>query len=105
MKNVEPGANLELDEEEIMSHTKRIYNRRLKKAQRYDLEDPIYIKGIYISRVGFPLTWRSFICMGHCHMCKDHTKDQRLLRKKRSEQFRFDLKNELINKGIDEIYG
>lgn len=78
-----------------MSHTKRIYNRRLKKTQRYDLEDPIYVNGMHINRVGFPFTWRSFICMGHCRMCKDHTKDQRSLRKKRSEQFRFDLKNEM----------
>lgn len=78
-----------------MSRTKRIYNRRLKKAQRDNIHLPTYINGIYINRTGFPLTWRSFICMGNCRMCKDHTKDQRLLRKKRKEQFRFDLRNEL----------
>lgn len=66
----------------------------LKKAQRYDVSLPIYVNGIYINRVGFPLTWRSFICMGRCKMCRDHNKDPKLLRKRRKEQFRFDLKNE-----------
>jgi hypothetical protein len=88
-----------------MTHTIRIYNRRLKKAQRYNLHKSEYDNnGTSINHVGIPFTWRSYLCMGNCCMCKDHTKDQRLLRKKRSEQLRFDLKNELINKGIDKIY-
>jgi hypothetical protein len=79
---------------ELMTNTIRIYNRRLKKAQRYDLRRSGYdSNGVSINHVGIPFTWRSYICMGNCRIHKDHTKDQRLLRKKRSEQFRFDLKN------------
>ncbi len=77
-----------------MTRTIRIYNRRLKKAQRYNLHNPLYDSNdVRINDVGIPFTWRSYICMGNCRKHKDRTKDQRLLRKKRSEQLRFDLKN------------
>ena len=79
-----------------MSRTRRIYNRRLKKAQRRDLSLPIYVNGIYINKVGFPYTRRQYICMGRCKMCRDPNKEQKLLRKRRREQFRFDLKNECL---------
>lgn len=77
-----------------MSHTKRIYNRRLKKARR-DLSLPSYVNGIYINKVGFPYTWRSYICMGMCKMCRDPNKETKLIRKRRKEQFRFEKKCEL----------
>lgn len=73
-----------------MSHTKRIYNKRLKKAQRFNLDD-----GKMHLFVGIPLTIRSWICMGRCPMCKDHNRDPRLVRKRTKEQFRFELENEL----------
>lgn len=72
-----------------MSRTKRIYNCRLKKAQRFNLDDG----GIHIF-IGIPYTIRSFICMGRCRMCRDHNKEPRLVRKRTKEQFRFDLKSE-----------
>mgnify|MGYP003394579727 CR=1 FL=1 len=77
-----------------MSHTKRIYNRKLKKAQRDDISLPNYINGIWINKVGFPYTWRSYICMGRCKMCRDPNREPKLIRKRRKEQFRFDLRNE-----------
>lgn len=74
-----------------MSHTRRIYNNpRLKKAQRFNLDD-----GKMHLFVGIPLTRRSFICMGRCKMCRDPKREPRLIRKRIMEQFRFELKNEL----------
>ncbi len=74
-----------------MSHTKRIYNNpRLKKAQRFNLDD-----GEMHVFVGIPLTRRSWICMGKCPMCRDHNKEPRLMRKRTKEQLRLELKNEL----------
>ena len=86
-----------------MSHTKRIYNRRLKKAQRFNWDAPPIKNeiGIIINNniVGIPYTRRSFICMGHCRGYKDHSKDQWKLRKQRKEQFEFEIKKELNNFG------
>ena len=73
-----------------MSHTKRIYNKRLKKAQRFNLDD-----GKIHLFVGIPLTIRSWICMGRCPMCRDHNREPRLMRKRTKEQFRFELESEL----------
>ena len=74
-----------------MSHTLRIYNNpRLKKAQRFNLDDG----GIHLG-AGIPYTRRSYICMGRCRMCRDHNRDTRLIRKRTKEQFRFELKSEL----------
>ncbi len=73
-----------------MSHTKRIYNKPLKKAQRFNLDD-----GKMHLFVGIPLTRRSWVCMGRCPMCRDHNRDPRLVRKRTKEQFRFELKSEL----------
>lgn len=82
-----------------MSRTKRIYNRRLKKAQRFNWDAPPIKNeiGIIINDniVGIPYTRKSFICMGRCSMCRDPNKEPRLIRKRLKEQFRFDLKNEL----------
>ena len=84
-----------------MSHTIRIYNRRLRKAQRYDLNKPIMGEfGIIVNpSTGIPYTFRSYICMGRCSFCRDPNKETRLIRKRKKEQFRFDLKKEL---NIDE---
>ena len=82
-----------------MSRTKRIYNRRLKKAQRFNWDAPPIKNeiGIIINNniVGIPYTRKSFICMGRCSICRDPNKEPRLIRKRLKEQFRFDLKNEL----------
>lgn len=85
-----------MDEDEIMSRTKRIYNRKLKKAQRYNIHSSGYDNnGVRINNVGIPFTFRSFLCMGHCRIHrKNPGLDQKTLRKKRKEQFRFDLRNE-----------
>lgn len=75
----------------LTSRTKRIYNNpRLKKAQRFNLDD-----GLLHIWIGIPLTYRSWICMGKCRMCRDPNREPRLIRKRLKEQFRFDLKNEL----------
>ncbi len=74
-----------------MSHTNRIYNNpRLKKAQRFNLDD-----GQIHMFVGIPLTRRSWICMGRCRLCRDPNREPRLIRKRTKEQLRFELKNEL----------
>ena len=74
-----------------MSRTERIYNNpRLKKTQRYNLDD----KEIHII-VGIPLTRRSWICMGKCPMCRDKNREPRLIRKRTKEQFRDMMEKEL----------
>lgn len=83
-----------------MSHTFRIYNNpRIKKAQRYNIDDTNYLYPSLKLRsyrmVGLPLTHKSWICMGHCKMCCDPKLEQRKLRKQRKEQLRFRLKEEL----------
>jgi len=80
-----------------MSDTERIYNRKnLKKTPRYNLDDPRFAgdlkesveKGLVIPhQVGMPLTHRSWICMGNCSGCKDHSKDQKYQRKVRQREF------------------
>jgi hypothetical protein len=74
-----------------MSHTKRIYNKKIKKAQRYNIED------INHNMVGFPYVRYGYICMGRCKMCRDSEKDQRVERKRRKEQFNLELRKEEIN--------
>ena len=74
-----------------MSHTLRIYNNpRLKKAQRFNLDD-----GEIHVEAGIPLTIKSWICMGRCKMCRDPNRETRLIRRRTKEQFRFELKSEL----------
>ncbi len=74
-----------------MTRTRRIYNNpRLKKAQRFNLDDDMLHLWI-----GIPLTRRSWICMGRCPMCRDHNREPRLMRKRTKERFRFELKDEL----------
>jgi hypothetical protein len=75
----------------------RIYNKRLKKAQRFNLDD-----GKMHLFVGIPLTRRSWICMGKCRLCRDPNREPRLIRKRIKEQFRFELKSELnVSKNED----
>lgn len=84
----------------IMSHTTRIYNNpRIKKAQRYNLDnlediDPVLGTHMW-QQVGIPLTRRSWICMGKCPMCRDHNKEPRVVRKRIQEQLKLELKDEL----------
>lgn len=78
-----------------MTHTKRIYNNpNLKKTPRSHIDE-----GEYIPR-GIPLTYHSYICMGRCRMCRNPTREPRLLRKQRKEQFRWQLRYELNNQPI-----
>ena len=80
-----------------MSNTIRIYNRKnLKKTPRYNLDDPRFTgdlqemvekKLISPHQVGMPLTRRSYICMGNCSGCKDHSQDQKHQRKIREREF------------------
>lgn len=80
-----------------MSHTKRIYNNpNLKKAQRYNIDD----KELHLI-IGIPLTRRSWICMGHCPMCRDRNREPRLIRKRTKEQLKFDLKKEVNPKLVN----
>ena len=74
-----------------MTHTKRIYNNpKIKKAQRYNIDDnkPHFI-------IGIPFTRRSWMCMGKCSMCRDKNREPRLIRKRLREQLRFELRKEL----------
>lgn len=74
-----------------MSHTRRIYNNhRLKKAQRFNLDD-----GKMHMFVGIPLTRRSWVCMGRCPMCRDPNREPRLMRKRLKEQLRLQLRFDL----------
>lgn len=88
-----------------MTHTTRIYNNpRIKKAQRYNVdnrEDIHPLLRIYTDRmIGIPLTKRSWLCMGKCKVCRDPNREPRLLRKKRKEQFRLQLRSELNTQSI-----
>jgi len=83
-----------------MSHTLRIYNNpRLKKAQRYNLDDVSDIHpllNMHISQqIGIPFTRRSWICMGKCPMCRNPKREPKLLRKQRKELLRLNLKEEI----------
>lgn len=81
-----------------MSHTKRIYNNpRLKKAQRFNLDD----EQIHYW-VGIPLTFRSWICMGRCRYCRDPNREPRLVRKRLKEQFRLEVKDEFGDNEFNE---
>lgn len=82
-----------------MSHTKRIYNKRLKKAQRFNLDD-----GEMHLWIGIPLTRKSWVCMGRCKMCRDPNREPRLVRKRTKEQLRFELKIELESYQFENIH-
>lgn len=84
-----------------MSHTFRIYNNpRLKKAQRFNLDDTFDIHPLLNThiglQVGIPLTRRSWICMGKCPMCRDPNKEPKLLRKRQKELLNFYLEEEIL---------
>lgn len=83
-----------------MSHTQRIYNRRLKKAQRFNIDD-----GEIHIFVGVPLTRRSWICMGRCRMCRDPNRERKLIRKRTREQFRLELRSELDESKSEDQLG
>ena len=95
-----------------MGHTERIYNRKIKKAQRNNcyhpeekvwgemseeeqfefcnntLKNSIGSNGIYYHPY-------AQVCMGHCKMCKDPHKDQHHLRKLRKREFQKILPEEI----------
>lgn len=71
-----------------MSRTRRIYNKKIKKCQRYNIDI-----GIHIDPTGIPYTKRSWICMGKCPMCRDYKLEPKLIRKKNKEELRMEIKN------------
>ena len=76
----------------LMSRTKRIYNNPRIKAARYNLDD----KEIHLCH-GIPFTWRSWICMGRCPMCRDPSKEPKAIRNKNKADLRLQLKHELTD--------
>lgn len=85
-----------------MSRTKRIYNNpRLKKTQRYYIDNPPqdnilseWAKGTMLD-VGIPFTKRSWICMGRCPMCRNPKREPRAIRRRLKTQLRYELPKEL----------
>lgn len=96
----------------VMSHTIRIYNRRhLKKTHRMIIEElPPSIRNMTederitylndpmrnsVHQYGFMYTPHGYLCMGRCPMCRDHTLNQRVQRKRRKMEFRRMVRQEL----------
>lgn len=89
----------------IMSRTFRIYNQKyIKKTHQYnicDVEVIIFpwngkiIRDHHVNKYGFPYHPYKQLCMGNCSNCKDHSRDQKHLRKLRNIELRNILKNEL----------
>lgn len=88
-----------------MGHTLRIYNKKIKKAQRnncYHPEEKMYDEMTEeerynftndslrnsISSIGIYYHPYAQVCMGHCAMCKDHNLDQKHIRKHKKVEFR-----------------
>ncbi len=104
-----------------MTRTKRIYNNpNLKKTKRIDLtkvtgkalrdmsegematyfNDPLRNS---ISETGFLYhPYASGLCMGHCHSCRDPSKDQKHQRKIRKQEFKKMLDEELSGVELTE---
>lgn len=87
-----------------MTRTVRIYNRRIKKAQRNNIYHPEengwgemteteqrdYINSPLLNSVSsHGLVYHPYLqcCMGHCPHCRDPTLDQRHQRKIRKREF------------------
>ena len=87
-----------------MTHTIRIYNRRIKKAQRNNIyrqeekgwgemtetEQRDYINSPLLNSISsHGLIYHPYLqcCMGHCPHCRDPTLDQRHQRKIRKREF------------------
>lgn len=84
-----------------MSHTKRIYNKKIRKCHRINLNDNTvknikeidFRNSLWNSIHEYGLVYHPFrqLCMGHCSGCKDHSRDQKHLRKIRARDFRREL--------------
>ena len=84
-----------------MTRTRRIYNRKIKKCHRVDLQTsaPQDLKKLVetgeinnplkfaVHQYGFAYHPYHRLCMGKCPCCRDHTKDQRHQRKIRKRDF------------------
>lgn len=106
-----------------MTRTRRIYNNpRLKKTKRKVLvydganktfktmtneEMRAYVTDSLrnaVAETGFIYhPYASGLCMGHCHFCRDPTKDQKRLRKLRKADFRHELVKELTSESPVEF--
>jgi len=68
-----------------MTRTRRIYNNpRLKKTPRVNIDDGDDTNWY----AGIPLTYQSWICMGHCPICRNPEKEPKLLRRKNKDLLR-----------------
>ena len=79
-----------------MSRTLRIYNRKIKKCHRANVNDCVvrdFRNSLRNSIHYYGLVYHPYrqLCMGHCPSCRDHSKDQKHLRKKRAREFRREL--------------
>ena len=97
-----------------MTHTRRIYNkRRLKHTHRYNVGDFLGLEKQVetgeinnplrnsVHQYGFMYHPYAQLCMGRCARCRDHTQNQKRLRKIRKQEFRHVLPLEL-NNGLPE---
>jgi hypothetical protein len=95
----------------VMSHTRRIYNRIIKKCHRIklnlipsrsikdmvesgEINNPLRNAVHDYGVVYHPYAW---LCMGKCPGCRDRSKDQHHLRKIRKVEFRRLVRREVYN--------
>ena len=76
-----------------MSRTLRIYNKKIKKCHRVNIDDNTVRNSLWNSIHDYGLVYHPYrqLCMGHCPSCRDHSKDQKHLRKIRAIEFRREL--------------
>lgn len=92
-----------------MTNTLRIYNRRIKKSHRINLQtDPVkdLKRQVETGEINNPLrnavhdygfVFHPYaeLCMGKCPQCRDRSRDPHHIRKVRKVEFRCILRNEL----------
>ena len=68
-----------------MSRTRRIYNKIVKKAHRYNVVFHNFTNSIH----EYGLAYHPYraLCMGYCDSCKDPNLDQKHQRKIRKQEF------------------
>jgi 5-methylcytosine-specific restriction endonuclease McrA len=102
-----------------MTHTLRIYNKKIKKAQRNNCYHPEekdfdemtdeekcnFVKDPLRNSIGSNgIYYHPYaqVCMGRCSMCRDPDKDQKHIRKHKKSEFRHIIALEL-NGGDGQI--
>jgi len=76
-----------------MSHTRRIYNKIVKKAHRYNVAFHNFTNSIH----EYGLAYHPYraLCMSHCGFCRNQELDQKQQRKERKREFLRALNEEL----------